>query len=213
MNTSTTFTGRLKEQKRRKENSAYLRVAELVPDRPLPEWILQRVKGSRSGHHSAELWQCCNPRRGVGKEYRSPSMIGGTGGQLDQNNMRKDWKSISAKRYEALGRARISQNRRAEPVRRFPGGIRQTSISSGSPFAPIIQRTDLGIRQRSGYPDGLEGTNARPSNTDGSADAHQGFHPQILTDKTFLTLDQSKLPLEVRSRLVPSTNNLVLVSE
>lgn len=207
MNTSTTLTGRLKERKRKKENSASLRVSELVPDRPLPEWVLHRKKRAKSRHQSAELWQCRNPR-----VYRSPSMIDRTGGPLDQNNMRKDWKSSSAKRYEALGRARISQNRRAEPVRRFPGGTGQGSISSGSPVPPFIQRIDLGIRQRFGYPDGRERADARTSNTDKGADA-QGSHPQIHTDKTFLTLDQSKLPLEVQSRRVPFTDSLVVVSE
>lgn len=210
MNTNTTLTGRLKEQQRKKENSASLRVSELVPDRPLPEWILHRRKGAKSGHQSGELWQCRNPRDGIRNVFRSPSMIGRMGGPLDQNNMRKDWKSSSAKRSEALGRARISQNRRAEPIRRFPGGIRQGSVSSESPVAPFIQRMDLGIRQRFDYPDRRECTNARTSNTDRTTGA-QGFYPKILTDKTFLTLDQSKLPLEVRSRHVPFTNILMVV--
>lgn len=200
MNTDTSYTSitnRLKQHKRRRDNTSSpgcgsFDVSQLVPERPLPDWVKQRVKGTRPGHQSTTTVQHKGGRRGGGKKLDPSSSAGGTM-VLDLNNMRKDWKSVSTRRIEAVQRARISQNRQAEPVRPFPGEVRPTGTLSGSPVAMFAQASNTGkTRKKPGSlgDDGLE-------LGDTTADEGEDAISPLLMKNTYLALDQSKLPLEV----------------
>lgn len=199
MNTDTSYTSitnRLKQHKRRRGNTSpgcgSFDVSQLVPERPLPDWVRQRVKGTRSGHKSTTAVQHKGNRGGKAKKLDPSSTTSGTM-MLDLNNMRKDWKSVSTRRMEAVQRARISQNRQAEPVRPFPGEIRPTGTLSDSPVALFAQTSNTGkTRKKLGSPgdDGLEVG-------DGTTDDGEDAISPLLMKNTYLTLDLSKLPLEV----------------
>lgn len=119
---------------------------------------------------------------------------------LDINNMRKDWKSASTRRVEAVQRARISQNRQPEPVRCFPGDVRPVSIPSDSPVAMFAQSSNTGkTRRKDDLPAAAE-TVAELGGYD--AGEKQKEVAPLLMKNTYLALDQSKLPLEVRRLLL-----------
>lgn len=199
MNTDTSYTSitnRLKQHKRRRDDTSpgcgSFDVSQLVPERPLPDWVRQRAKGTRPGHKSTSTVQQISSRRSGAKKVDPSSATSGTM-MLDLNNMRKDWKSAPTRRIEAVQRARISQNRQAEPVRPFPGEVRPTGTLSDSPVALFAQTSNLGkTRKKFGSPgdDGLE-------LGDSTADEGGEAISPLLMKNTYLTLDQSRLPLEV----------------
>ena len=200
MSTYTSINIRLKHLKRREQSPASIQVSQLVPERPLPEWILHREKGKGSAHQSVELRQCPSPDE-VKNHHPNPSVGGFM--RFDFNNMRKDWKSRTTKRFEAVERSRLLQNRQPEPIRPFPGGVRPSTFSSDSSVAFVVRSSNAEIRQRDDSPLEGETTNAQVVTADWRRDTNQqGTSSGIITSKTFLALDQSKLPLEVRSRFV-----------
>lgn len=205
MNPDTSFTSitsRVKQHKRRREDptkSASFNVSHLVPERPLPGWIKHRVKRMASGNTSATFPLHHSSQGGELRKLDPSSAIDGTM-MFDLNNRRKDWKSISTRRIEAIQRARISQNRRPEPIRSFPGDVRPVSIPSDSPVALFAQSNDTGkTRKNFGLPTTYEVTNAVLDVHDCTANCKQKARPMLM-EKTFLSLDQSKLPLEVSLR-------------
>lgn len=118
---------------------------------------------------------------------------------LDLNNMRKDWKSVSTRRLESLQRARIAQNRQPEPVRRFPGDIRATATLADSPVAVFAQDSNNGkLGKKLGSPAAAHEETEIEAVDEGSTHdgKEEGVSP-LLMKNTYLTLDQSKLPLEV----------------
>ena len=199
MNTDTSYTSitnRLKQHKRRRDHTSpgcgSFDVSQLVPERPLPDWVRQRVKGTRPGHQSTTTVQRKGNRGSTAKKLDSSSITSGTM-MLDLNNMRKDWKSVSTRRIEAVQRARISQNRQAEPVRRFPGEIRPTGTLSDSPVAMFAQTSNTGKSQKNLASPGDDASELGDGTTD---EGEEAISP-LLMKNTYLTLDQSKLPLEV----------------
>lgn len=199
MNTDTSYTSitnRLKQHKRRRDHTSpgcgSFDVSQLVPERPLPDWVRQRVKGTRPGHQSTTTVQRKGNRGGEAKKLDPSSTTSGTM-MLDLNNMRKDWKSVSTRRIEAVQRARISQNRQAEPVRFFPGEVRPTGTLSDSPVAMFAQTSNAGKTQKNLGSPGDDALELGDSTTD---DGEAVISP-LLMKNTYLTLDQSKLPLEV----------------
>lgn len=194
----TSITNRLKQHKRRRDNSspacASFDVSQLVPERPLPDWVRQRVKGTRPGHQSITCVQRKGNRGGEAKKLDHSSKTSATM-MLDLNNMRKDWKSVSTRRIEAVQRARISQNRQAEPVRSFPGSVRPGGTLSDSPVALFAQTSNTGrTRKKIGSTPGDDGSELGECTTDEGKE--EAISP-LLMKNTYLTLDQSKLPLEV----------------
>lgn len=201
------MTTRLKQHKRRRQSPAALvsfDVSELVPERPLPDWIRHRVKGAGLGRKTVAI-----PRGRLqaseGKKLDSSSTKNGLM-LLDLNNMRKDWKSSSTKGLEAVRRARISKNRQPEAVRGFPGNVRPSGTLSASPVALFAHSTNIeqtedifGSRAACGATEmGLE-----LKESSAEEGGKQERNTPLLRDKTYLTLDQSKLPLEVSLRYQP----------
>lgn len=193
----TSITSRLKLHKRRRDGPASLYdVSKLVPERPVPAWIRHRVKGGGSGHSRSSASRYDQSRGDEARKHK-PCSIASAAMLLDLNNMRKDWKSTSTRQIEAVQRARVSQNRRPEQVRRFPGDIRPISILSDSPVALFAQSKNTGIRKKFDSPTSLDATTARLK-VDNTARGAPEALPPLPMEKTFLTLDQSKLPLEVQ---------------
>lgn len=201
MNPDTSYTSltlRLKQHKRRRDGPSpacgSFDVSQLVPERPIPDWVRHRVKGTRPGHQSTTSAPRKGNRRGEAKKVDPSANCGIM--MLDLNNMRKDWKSVSTRRLESLQRARIAQNRQPEPVRRFPGDIRATATLADSPVALFAQDSNnakLGKKFSS-----PAAANEEMEVDEGSTDdaKEEGVSP-LLMKNTYLTLDQSKLPLEV----------------
>lgn len=203
MNPDTSYssiTSRLKQHKRRRDSPSpacvSFDVSQLVPERPLPDWIRhRRVKGARSGHKPAIAVPHEGSRGGDAKKLDPSSTTSGTM-MLDLNNMRKDWKSVSTRRIEAVQRARISQNRQAEPVRRFPGDVRPMSTPSDSPVALFAQSSNTGkTRKKFGSPTAAD-EGMELGHRCSEEEKQEAVSP-LLMKNTYLTLDQSKLPLEV----------------
>lgn len=202
MNDSTSYTSitnRLKQHKRRRDNTSPVcgsfDVSQLVPERPLPDWVRQRVKGTRPGHKSTTAVQPKGNRRGKANKLDPSSKTTSGIMMLDLNNMRKDWKSVSTRRLEAVQRARISQNRQAEPVRRFLGDVRPVGTLSDSPVALFAQTSNTGnTRKKFVSTPGDDGLELGESTT--GEGKEEAISP-LLMKNTYLTLDQSKLPLEV----------------
>lgn len=197
------ITCRLRQHKRRRQRDATtgvgvfeatggynssFDVSQLVPERPVPDWIRHRVKASAPVHKSAAL-QRYEKKGGEARKRDSSTNDGMT---LDLKNMRKDWKSRSTRRVEALQAARVLQNRRPEPVRDFPRDIRPLKIPSDSPVAVYAGANAGNTRKRFGSPAAYEETDVG---------LELGFNEigkrEMLMEKTYLVLDQSKLPLEV----------------
>ncbi|CAM9362495.1 unnamed protein product [Pylaiella littoralis] len=202
MNTDTSYTSitsRLKQHKRTRDGPSpgCMDVSQFVPERPLPDWIRhRRVKGTRTGPESATAVPLAlEGNRGGDVKKLDPSSTTSATMMLDLNNMRKDWKSVSTRRIETVQRARIAHNRQAEPVRRFPGEVRQSSTPSDSPVALFAKSCNVGkTRRKFDSPTAVEGLDLG----DGFADEgkEEAVSP-LLMKNTFLTLDQSKLPLEI----------------
>lgn len=197
------MTTRLKQHQRRRESPAALvsfDVSELVPERPLPDWVRHRVKGAGLGRKAAALPRG-RFRAGEGKKLDSSSTKHGLM-LLDLNNMRKDWKSSSTKRLEAVRRARILKNRQPEAVRGFRGNVRPSGTLSDSPVALFAQTTNIEETED------IFGSGAECGATEMGLELKEGAegggkqerNTQLLKDKSYLTLDQSKLPLEVSLR-------------
>lgn len=204
MNTDTSYTSitaRLKQHKRTRDGpspAGCVDVSQLVPERPLPEWIRnRRVKGTQAGPKLATTVPLTlEGNRGGEAKKLDPSSTTSATMILDLNNMRKDWKSVSTKRMEAVQRARIAQNRQAEPIRGFPGEVRQSSTPADSPVALFAQSCIAGkTRKKFRSPTAAAGLDL----ADGcSREGKEGGVSPLLMKNTYLTLDQSKLPLEVR---------------
>lgn len=213
MNPDTSYTSltlRLKQHKRRRDSPSpacgSFDVSQLVPERPIPDWVRHRVKGTRPGHKSTTSVPQKGDRRGEAKKL-DPSANSGFM-MLDLNNMRKDWKSVSTRRIESLQRARISQNRQPEPVRRFPGDVRAAATLADSPVAIFAQNSNNGkLGKKLGSP---AAEHEEVEIEEGSADEGkvEGVSP-LLMKNTYLTLDQSKLPLEVSYGVSSSTGNTI----
>lgn len=205
------MTTRLKQHKRRRESPVALGsfdVAQLVPERPMPDWVRHRVK--RAGiRRKAAAPPHGRFRAGEVRKLDFSSTKSGTSIMLlDLNNMRKDWKSSSTKRLEAVRRARISKNRRPEAVRGFPGIVRPTGTLSDSPVALFAQSTNL---EQTGDILGSQTACEPPEiglEFEGVEEGKQESKTPLLMDKTYLTLDQSKLPLEVSRSRMPSLSSL-----
>lgn len=197
------ITCRLRQHKRRRQRdattgvgvfeatsgyNASFDVSQLVPERPVPDWIRHRVKASAPVGKSATL-QLYEKKGGEARKRGSATNDGMT---LDLKNMRKDWKSRSTRRVEALQAVRVLQNRRPEPVRDFPSDIRPLNIPSDSPVAVYAGTNAGNTRKNFGPPAADEET---------SAGLELGYNEigkrEMLMEKTYLVLDQSKLPLEV----------------
>lgn len=204
MNTDTSYTSitsRLKQHKRARDGPSpgYMDVSQLVPERPIPDWIRhRRVKGTRTGPKSATAAPLAlEGNRGDEAKKIDPSPTTSATMMLDLNNMRKDWKSVSTRRIEAVQRARIAQNRQAEPVRRFPGEVRQSSAPPDSPVALFAKSCNVGkTRKKFGAPIAAEGLELG----DRCSDEGKEEVSPLLMKNTYLTLDESKLPLEVSLR-------------
>ena len=204
MNSDTGYsmTTRLKQHKRRRESPAALGsfdVSQLVPERPMPDWVRHRVKGAGLRRKAAA------PPRGVVRaaEVRKLDSSSNKSGLmlLDLNNMRKDWKSSSTKRLEAVRRARVSKNRQPEAVRGFPGIVRPAGTPSDSPVAMFAQSTKCEQTGDSfSSQTACEATEIGLQFKEGVEERKQESKTPLLMDKTYLTLDQSKLPLEVSLR-------------
>lgn len=195
------MTTRLKQHKRRRESPAglgFFDVSQLVPERPMPDWVRHR-KGTGLRRKAAAppggLVRAVEVRKLSSSSTKSGLML------LDLNNMRKDWKSSSTKRLEAVRRARISKNRQPEAVRVFPGIVRPTGTISDSPVAMFAQSTKLEqTADIFGSQSACEATEIGLDFKEGMAEGKQESKTPLLMDKTYLTLDQSKLPLEVSLR-------------
>lgn len=196
------MTTRLKQHKRRRESPAALGsfdVSQLVPERPMPDWVKHRVKGAGLRRKAAApphgLARAAEVRRLDSSSTKSGLML------LDLNNMRKDWKSSSTKRLEAVRRARISKNRQPEAMRSFPGIVRPTGTLSDSPVARFAQSTKCGqTGDIFGSQTAGEATEIGLQFKEGVEEGKQESRTPLVMDKTYLTLDQSKLPLEVSLR-------------
>lgn len=195
-----TITSRLKQLKRRRESpaeSVSFDVSQLVPERPLPDWIQHRANGAKRHRRKVTVFPRELSRGGESTKIRplankKEHMI------LDLNNMRKDWKSTSTKRIEAVQRARILQNRQPEPVRCFPGDARPVSIPSDSPVVLFALSGNAGrTRKKFGPPTVREATDAQLELNDCADSEEKDSTPPVLLENTHLNLDQSKLPLEV----------------
>lgn len=196
------ITCRLKLHQRRRDNLAAedaassptgFDVAQLLPPRPFPDWVKHRTKRAKLPLDTKSTGEA---RKGDASSLIKGSMT------LDLNNMRKDWKSRSTRRAESLQRARVMQNRRPEAVKDFPGDVRPLAIPSDSPVAVYATANGSSSRKRFYSPaatDEANNTN-QESALCGNAKSSQDAEPLPLMDKTYLALDQSKLPLEVQSR-------------
>lgn len=194
---------RLRQHQRRKDNLATenagsqmesLDVAQFVPDRPFPDWVKHRSKGGKGSQGTKSNGEASR---------RSDSSFSGGMMTLDLNNMRKDWKSRSTRRAESLRRTRVMKNRRPEAVRDFPGVVRPLAIPSDSPVAVYARTNGSSSRKRFGstVAVGGDGCNSQDPAPCVTAESSQEAEPLPLMDKTYLALDQSKLPLEVKGAL------------
>lgn len=203
------MTCRLKQHKRRRDylndNSAsgfatkhdvHFDVAQLVPQRPYPIWVKSRLKGA-GAHEPVNLplrtRRGSETRRNDALPLRNGTMM------LDLNNMRKDWKSRSTLRTEGLQRARVTQNRRAEAVKDFPGDVRPVAIPCDSPVALYASMGGGSSRKRLDPSLAANGTSCMERESTFPQRDHEA-ESSLLTDATYLAIDQSKLPLEVHTR-------------
>lgn len=192
----SSITSRLKERKRRGDGSSvHVDVSQFVPERTLPEWVKRRSKRHGAEKLSAQVFQD-GGKPAETKTFDS-SPINVAMARLDLNNMRKDWKSGAAKQAEAIRQARISQNRRPESVRGFPGGLRSACVPSNSPMALFSSSTNAGRNFKINTTARGEDSISAMLLEDSAKEDPQGNLAPLLTDNTHLSLDESKLPLEV----------------
>lgn len=203
MNSDSSYnsiTSRLRQHKRRRDPTTCVAfdVAQIVPERPLPGWIRQRTRGTRSGRKSAVNPPNESTPTGEMEKAGLSLAIKATTNMmvLDLNNMRKDWKSVSTRRVESVQRARISQNSRAEPVRQFPGEVRSSRTPTDSPIAPFAQSSIAGEIQKDRREPAATDREVELEECRGADERNREVSP-LLMKNTYLTLDQSKLPLEV----------------
>lgn len=193
------LTCRLKLHQRRRDNLTAenatncptgFDVAQLFPPRPFPDWVKHRPKRAKLSLHSKSIGDA---KRGDTSSLNKRPMT------LDLNNMQKDWKSRSTRRSESLQRARVMQNRRSEAVKDFPGDVRPLAIPPDSPVAIYAITNGRSSRKRFGSPAAAPEPNNTNQNSAlcGDSESSQEAAHLPLMDKTYLALDQSKLPLEV----------------
>lgn len=170
-------------------------VIEVMPQRPFPSWVQDRIKDARLRLGTADVSTTLK-RKGQAAKH-SPSSSNLTIA-LDFNNMRKDWKSRSTKSNEALQKARVVQNRKPEPIKDFPGNVRLLQI--GSHCSATVYSDMEDSRSRKGYqqPAAKETT---PSASKSAMDREVGNSNDMSSpshlDPSYLALDESKLPIEV----------------
>lgn len=206
---------RLRQHQRRKDNLATenagskqvesFDVAQFVPERPFPDWVKHRSKGGKVSLSAKSNGEASR---------RNDSSLSGGMMTLDLNNMRKDWKSRTTRRAESLRRTRVMQNRRPEAVRDFPGVVRPLAIPSDSPVAVYARTNGSSSRKRFGsiIAVGGDSYNSQDATPCVITESSQETEPLPLIDKTYLTLDQSKLPLEVKRALCDTCGLRVSVS-
>jgi hypothetical protein len=106
------------------QDPATVNIAELAPERPLPEWI--------GRYQKAKNKTAAASRKTASSSSAGPSTA------VDSKNMRKSWKTEAQKSAEELAAERVKRNRRPQAMRQYPGDIRQSSVPADSSVAMFL---------------------------------------------------------------------------
>lgn len=187
-------------------------VSCLVPDRPFPDWIRRRFEVLDSNFQALQ-----SSRKTLKATSATDSACLLNEGILtfDANNIYKGWKTRHTCGKETLRQARISRNRISLPPKDFAAITRRLPTSTCAPVN-TIENSAWFAHQGKGPRRAVRGV-PLASAQELPEDEENGYrttHSSSPKTHTALTIDQSRLPLEVKRRATATepTSSLRIVA-